>query len=207
MGITANQFLRIIFYCSRLKDMRTYTAFIQPEEMSSGYKLKRIYDENVGFAVMKSIQTTFQFIPITKTLTSLFSNDDFEETYMNFNIMHDHECGKGIYHNFCCGSVYGSSDFFNANPNAIQIRLFTDDFEPCDPLKSRAGVHKITAFYFQINNFPTRLLSKIDNIYLVALSDACDSKSELTDTQSVVEIIVADLKALELNGTLRENMM
>lgn len=171
--------------------------FVEPEEKSSGYKLKRIFDENAGFAVMKSIQTTFQFIPITKTLSALFNDAAFENIYMNFNRTDDHECGNGVYKNFCCGNVYHSNEFFKSNPHAIQIRLFTDDFEPCDPLKSKKGLHKITAFYFQINNFPPNLLSKIDNIYLVALSDASDLKSDLADDQIVVESIVADLNILQ----------
>lgn len=175
--------------------MKVSNKFVEPEERSTGYKFKRVYDESAKCCLLKTVQTTFQFIPITKTLTALFSDSSFENAYINFNTKKTHAGGENIYFDFCCGSVYKTSEFFAQNPMAIQIRLFTDDFEPCDPLKSKAGVHKMTAFYFQINNFPKNLLSKTENIYLAALSDASDSKSELSDAQNVVETIIADRKS------------
>lgn len=119
---------------------------------------------------------------------------------MNFNMNRNHNCRDGIYHDFCCGLVFKSSEFFKQNPFAIQIRLFTDDFEPCDPLKSKVRVHKITAFYFQINNLPPNMLSKTKNICLVSLSDASDSKNELADVDNVIATIVADIETLESKG-------
>lgn len=180
--------------------MQTSIAFVPPEEKSTGYTFKRVYDENAKCLVSKSFQTTFQFIPITKTLESLFNDAFFEETYMNNNKYKDHNCGNGNYTNFCCGKVYSSNTFFKSNPSAIQINLFTDDFEPCDPLKSKVGLHKMTAFYFQINNLPQKWLSKTNNIYLVALSDAKDVKNELADVENVINTIILDLKKLESQG-------
>jgi len=34
--------------------------------------------------------------------------------------------------------------------NSLFIQLYFDEFEICDPLKSHAGVYKITAFYISI---------------------------------------------------------
>lgn len=185
--------------------MKKSNKFVEPEERSTGYKFKRIFDENAGCTLLKTVQTTFQFVPITKTLTALFSDTSFENAYMNFNTGKNHACEQGAYVDFCCGSAFKTNEFFTLNPLAIQIRLFTDDFEPCDPLKSKAGAHKITAFYFQINNFPKNQLSKTENIHLVALSDASDSKSELSDAQNVIETIIADLKTLETKGIVTGN--
>lgn len=124
---------------------------------------------------------------------------------MNYNKHKHHDCVDGTYQSICCGETYKSNEFFQSNPLAIQIKLFTDDFEPCDPLKSKAGVHKITAFYFQINNLPLSLLSKTNNIYLVALSDASDSKNELADVDNVIETIIRDIKLIESNGIMTAN--
>lgn len=176
--------------------------FVEPEEKSTGYKFKRVYDEKVYCFVSKTVQTTFQHIPISKTLTALFSDPEFENFYINFNTNKDHICGDGVYHNFCCGEVCRSNPFFKQNPFAIQCRLFTDEFEPFDALKSKAGVRKVNAFYLQINNLPANLLSKTDNIFLVAMSDSSDSKNELADVENVIETIVADLKSIESNGII-----
>lgn len=176
--------------------MKTSSKYVESEEKSTGYKLKRVYDENAGCFISKTVQTMFQFIPITKTLSALFSDPVFEDVYMDYNSNKDHICVEGVYRNFCCGKIYRSNAFFESNKFVIQIRLFTDDFEICDPLKSKAGIYKVTALYFQINNLPPHLLSKTDNIYLVALSDASDAKNELADVENVTETVVADLKTL-----------
>lgn len=52
----------------------------------------------------------------------------------------------------------------------------------------------------QINNLPQKYLSKVNSIYLVALCDASDSKSEYTNTNNVLETIVEDIKLLESQG-------
>lgn len=176
------------------------TKFIEPQEKSTGFKIKRIFDNTAKCVVSKSVHTTFQFVPISETLRALFSSADFEEAYINFNSQKDHDCSPETYVNFCCGDLYNSSDFFKMNPLTIQLRLFTDDFEPCDPLKSKAEKHKITAYYFFINNLPTKFQSNLNNIYLVALSDGSDAKSELADAGVVIETIIEDLKSIEMNG-------
>ncbi|XP_055308672.1 uncharacterized protein LOC129572687 [Sitodiplosis mosellana] len=120
--------------------------------------------------------------------------------YVNFNTTSDHQCEEGLYKRFCCGDVYKKSDFFEANPMAVQLKLFTDDVEPCSALKSKAGKHKVCAFYLQIDNLPPKYLSKVNSIYLVALCDSSDSKGEYTNADNVVETIVKDIKELETKG-------
>lgn len=126
-------------------------------------------------------------------MTALFYDEKFEDLYLNFNT-NDHQCKEGQYERFCCGSVYKQSDFFQANPMAIQLKLFVDDDEPCSALKSKTGKHKISAYYFQINNLPQKFLCKVNSIYLVALCDSSDSKIEYTNSENVMEIIVKDIK-------------
>lgn len=191
-----------IFISHRLKQMTTSNMFVEPEEKSTGFKFKRVFDQKAGCAVSKSIQTTFQFVAPSKMCTALFSSAEFENAYIEYNTQMVRDYREGTYRCFSDGRTFKSNQFFQSNPLAIQMNLFTDDFEPCDPLKSRAGVHKITAFYFQIMNLPPKLLSKTDNIYLVALSDACDYKSDLCDVNTVLETILTDIRLIETNGIL-----
>lgn len=83
---------------------------------------------------------------------------------------------------------------------AIQLKLFIDDFEPCAALKSRVGKHKTTGIYVQINNMPQQYLSKVNNIYLLALCDASDAKNEYTNANNVIETIVNEINQLQKNG-------
>lgn len=182
----------------RNKIMKSSESYVEPVEMSSGFKYINVIDKVSGKMVRKTKQCTFQFIPPRKTLTSLFSNEEIEKIYVQYNQYH--QCKEGSYERFCCGSVFQNNAFFTENPMAIQVKIFVDDFEPCNALKSKAGMHKITAFYGQINNFPSEFSSKLDHIFLIALCDASDSKSELTDTNNVIETIKNDLKLLESDG-------
>lgn len=151
----------------REKVMKQLKLFVEPTAMSSGFEFVTKIDINTGKPIRSTVQRTFQYVSVIKTLTALFGDDKFEQIYLNFNTTNDHICQEGVFKRFCCGEVFRKSDFFKSNPMAIQIKLFVDDVEPCNALKSKAGKHKISAFYLQINNLPQKFLSKVNSIYLV----------------------------------------
>lgn len=184
----------------RFNDMNFSSFNVEVDEVSSGYRWERTIDKNTGNVISKTVQSTFQLVPISKTLKALFSYPQFEQFYMKFNENKVHICEEGVYRSFCCGNIYEKNEFLKSNPLAIQIRLFTDDFDPCDALKSKAGIHKMTTYYFDIRNLPPQVLSKIGNIHLVALSDAIDSKNECSNTNNVLEVILNDIKFIETFG-------
>lgn len=157
-------------------------------------------DAETGNSYRKYVQSTFYYVSIEKQLESLFSNEEFRRAYVNYNEQKSHECTDGVYRDFCCGSNYRQKKFFSENPMAVQLQLFTDDFEPCDALKSRASVHKTCAFYFQIRNLPVNLLSKLNHIYLVALCNTNDLKTEYTSMKNILEVILNEVKTLETVG-------
>lgn len=182
----------------REKMMGASSFYVEPIELASGFKYltgKSKLNEKI---LQKTLPSTFMFVSLHKILTVLFSYEEFENLYIEYNS--SHVCNSNEYIRFCCGDVYQKSQFFQSNELAIQIKIFSDDFEPCDALKSRTGKHKLTAFYMQINNLPSKYLSRLSNIYLVALCDAVDSKNEYANTNNVIDIIVNDLKSLETVG-------
>lgn len=134
-----------------------------------------------------------------KTLMSLFENPDFKNTYFNHIDESAHECVENIYHDFCCGSTYKKQGTFNSKYN-VQIQIGADEFDPLDALKSKAGQHKILGIYFVIRNLPDWCRSKLNNIFLVALVNASDLKQEDCSIDDVLEVIVDELKDLEING-------
>lgn len=180
--------------------MKESRKYVEPIELSSGFKFTLVPDKVSGKPVRSTVQCTFQYVSILKTLTALFSDENFEKLYMEFNQNSEHKCIGGSFERFCCGDVYKTSVFFSSNPLAIQLKLFIDDFEPCAALKSRAGKHKTTGIYIQINNMPQKYLSKVNNIYLLALCDASDTKHEYTNSNNVIETIVSEIKELQKNG-------
>lgn len=182
----------------RNKIMERSSSYVEPIEMSSGFKYTNVMDKDSGKIVRTTEQCTFQFVSLMKTLTSLFSKEEFERIYINYNSTH--QCKDNIYERFCCGSVYQNSSFFKEYPMAIQVKIFVDDFEPCNALKSKAGKHKINAYYGQINIFPPEFSSKLSHIFLIALCDSSDSKNVFANTDNVIETIKNDLRLLESNG-------
>lgn len=184
----------------RQKLLKDSKRFVEPVELSSGFKLCMVNDKKSGKSIRSTVQCTFQYVSLLKTLSALFSDGSFEKIYFDFNQNDDHNCMDGSFERFCCGEVFKRSNFFQTNPLAIQMKLFIDDFEPCAALKSRVGKHKTTGIYIQINNMPQKYLSRVDNIYLLALCDASDAKNEYTNVNNVIETIVSEVKQLELIG-------
>lgn len=184
----------------REQTIKSSATYVAPIELSSGFDFKMKKDKNTGVTVRTPFQSTFQYVNPIEQLEVLFSDPNFEKMYVDYNTSNDHVCKENVYERFCCGSVYQNSEFFKSNPLAVQLKLFVDDFEPCDALKSKAGKHKTTAYYLQINNLPTKFLSKVNSIYLVALCNASDSKNEYTNTNNVLEVIVKDIQKIEKDG-------
>lgn len=177
--------------------------YVKPEEkaigthweMKRGTGLKQIYPLHV--------QSIFQYVPITNTLKSLFLRDEFKKLYFDYNDTltgNRHTCSEGNFKDFCCGHVYKNNDLFRIHPESIQIQLFTDGFEMCDALKSKANLHSQVSFYFAIRNLPHELAFNLSNIHLVALCNANDLKSEQVDYNNIWKIIVDDLMVLESTG-------
>lgn len=127
---------------------------------------------------------------------SLFKNDCFNKSYFDFNENCKHTCSDDVYEDFCCGSIYKQNDIFE--PTTIQLQLGIDEFEPCNALKTKAGLHKMYAVYFQINNIDPMIKSKLGNIHLVALAKSTDLKAG--DADKIANKIVEELKLLETEG-------
>lgn len=187
----------------RNKQLSSSCFYVPPREIAIGtrWELKKVIDhQGDKNSIEQIIQNTYQYVSPVETIESLFKNEEFRNCYLKNNTVLDHTCESGRYKHFCCGSTYKNSAFFRENPLALQIHLASDDFEICSPLQSKAGVHKICAIYFTIRNLPTRHLSKLNNIYIVALCNANDLKSKTTDFNNLWQQIVFDLKYLEQFG-------
>lgn len=183
------------------KNIRLNSSYVHPEEKAIGnrFEMKRCPESSL--AVPRLIPSTFQFVSITKTLKSLFANEQFRSLYLAHNAEGDHVCIDGLYKHFCCGSIYKKNDLFRNDRYALQIQIYTDDFEVCNPLQSKAGIHKLCAVYFQIKNLPVRVQSKLNSIFLVSLCHSDDvHKSSQSDYNNIWEVIVQDLRQLETEG-------
>lgn len=57
--------------------------------------------------------------------------------------MRGHQRSDTLLQDYCDGSDFHSHQLFRTNHRALQINLFYDDAEVCNPLGSKAKVHKL----------------------------------------------------------------
>ena len=60
-----------------------------------------------------------------------------------FKIENPHTRDDGLLSDFCDGDVFRAHPLFSRDPHALQLILYFDEFEVCNPLGSRANKHKI----------------------------------------------------------------
>lgn len=184
----------------RQKKFENNRLYVHPEEKAIGFKWMQIVNETSGKIERKYKQNTFQFIAPSATVKALFSDPHFEKMYFESETKSGHLCVEGVYRDYCCGTNFRKNQFLQENPNALVFQLYTDDFEPCDALKSKAGRHKICAFYMIIRNMPKKLQSRLSNIFLVALADSTDLKNDSASIDNILEVIIADFRMMETVG-------
>lgn len=142
---------------------------------------------------------TWVSISILELLTSLFKDDEFKTLYFAFNDADTgHKCQDNVFEYYCCSENYKKSKFFNDEPKSLQLHLYIDSFNPCDALKSHTTVSKKLGVYLQIKNLPRQYLSRLNNIYLIAMCNENDIKPVSLD--SVFKDIVREIQILETVG-------
>lgn len=174
----------------------------QLNKFNSRFKRTNNFARNPNYVAPKTISVengkTIQYVPILETLEKLFANKQFSDEYFRYNS--DHICKDGVYERLCCGQNFKKNSHFQSNPNSIQIQIYFDDVQLTSPLKTKP--HKVCAIYFIIRNFPPNFVSKLDNIYLVALCDS--SVVDENGSNCILGPLLHDIKILETKGILIE---
>ncbi|XP_031359195.1 uncharacterized protein LOC116182794 isoform X1 [Photinus pyralis] len=84
------------------------------------------------------------------------------------------------------------------NKKVFPIYIFFDDFEPINPLGSRAGIYKIGGVYLSLACIPFEFASLIENIFLVQLFYSSDRARH--GNKKIFESLIDDLIFLEREG-------
>ena len=64
-------------------------------------------------------------------------------------VIKSHSRSDGFIGDFCDGELYKSIPLFVNHVNSLQIVMFFDEMETCNPLSGHAGVHKLGNNFFQ----------------------------------------------------------
>jgi hypothetical protein len=77
-------------------------------------------------------------IPLLSSLELLLSDQFiFDEVFRG------HKRSDSLLSDYCDGSLYNSHNLFSKDHTALQLIVYYDDVEVCNPLGSRAKKHKL----------------------------------------------------------------
>ena len=107
---------------------------------------------DVGFNPITQKEESIQYIPLFPTLQALLQHEDTLSHLLAENSIPGNGSEKSIL-SFRDGTARKENQFFNSEPNALQICLYHDDFNIANPLGNETQRYKIPAFYFGIGNF------------------------------------------------------
>uniref|UniRef100_A0A1X7T9Z5 Uncharacterized protein n=1 Tax=Amphimedon queenslandica TaxID=400682 RepID=A0A1X7T9Z5_AMPQE len=154
--------LRAPFRCleSSYMQKKAYTSLglVEPVQRELGQTLKR---RGKRFKLCSEYAYD---IPLEKSLQQLLSNSSIFDQVMSGHCQNDN-----LFEDYCDGSIFKNHLLFSVNPTALQVMLYYDDLEICNPIGSRAKKHKIGVFYYILGNIPPKWRSSLKVIQLVTI--------------------------------------
>ncbi|XP_058984245.1 uncharacterized protein LOC101888190 [Musca domestica] len=182
-----NEIVNFLKDSSVLKDL---------QNISSKQKIQNFFSENPHFIGPQEIflgVDNCHYVPLLETLNALFSDQE----YLNF-FSEEKKSDFNSYLDYNDGLVYKNQKFFNSGEKRIELLIFQDAFEMCNPLGSAKRKHKVTGFYFMLGNIDIKYRSIVKNIRLLLLCKERYIKTFGFDI--VLQPLLTDLKKLETAG-------
>lgn len=142
----------------------------------------------------------YQYIPLFKQLQQILSVQDiYQKIYGE-----DEPELPGHFSSFKDGSKFQESVFFKEHRKALQIFLYLDEVQMCNPLGSKSSSkRKLVFVYFSLGNLSMRYRSGFHSIYLLSIFTA--EQVEQFGINVLLRPIVEDLKKLESGVDIEVN--
>ncbi len=102
----------------------------------------------------------------------------------------------GLLTSYCDGMQWKQHEL--NGQNVILLRLYGDDVELGNPLGSHKMLYKVGLIYYQFEQLPAEMLSKLNNIYLALCYYTEDLK--VHGWKSVLAPLITELHDLETRG-------
>lgn len=148
-----------------------------------------------SYSVNKSARKeSFQFVSVLEILQSLLSHDDVIAEITRNSVTAETDLPRS----YKDGQSCKQHPLFGNDGMALRLHLYVDDFEVCNPIGSRRGVHKLTAVYFVLGNAHPKFWSQSSSIHLAILARTkLVSKYGLAET---LKALVDEINSLEQHG-------
>ena len=142
---------------------------------------------------------TYHYVPILLVLSKLLSHTDVHQHIKEQ--LHASICrSTNILESFYDGQIYKSSGYFTENPAALQVQLYIDELELCNPIGAKRGRHKVTAIYYVIGNIHPRFRTQQRFIHLALLVRHKLIKESGDNYSQFLQPLIHDLKILQTEG-------
>ncbi len=135
------------------------------------------------------VEDFLYYIPILGTLQIQLSSQKILNMVLN-----GPELSKNadVLSDFCDGTFVQNHELFSNDDTALQILLYYDDVNLCNPLTNK--IHKITLFYYQLANIHVEYRSKLNSIHLLGVCKTDYVK--MYGINRIFEPLVKELKVL-----------
>lgn len=184
----------------RNKFIESQSNYVKPSEICLGTKWKKSKDGKA--VVLEQERTSYQSVSLLEKLKSLFSQEYIKQIYFDYQESRKQKHTDGIFNDFYCGSNLKKNPLFSSFPDSLQIQIFIDGFEVCNPLKTKVNKHSQIAIYFSICNMPPELAYNLDNIHLLALCNTSYLKTSDVNYNDLWECIIREVSVLENEGII-----
>ena len=139
--------------------------YVGLKDVVLGKKISRKFWKNKCSLVEKD--ENFVYIPLIESLCQFLSNKRIAKLI----IRKPRQCDRDIYYDICDGQIFRTDKFFSDHPEALQIIIYHDAVEVCNPLGSQAGKHKLDMFYYTLGNLNPKVRSKHCAIRLLGIAN------------------------------------
>lgn len=169
-------------------------TYIPPVEVKIGEKF--IYKTKNDHTAIDIENLTVQIVPLRNVLTKFFQLPNiFDDTIEYLNKL---EKETKIISNVTQCTIWKRKKVSFGDRLVLPIFFYQDDYETNNPLGSHKGLGKMGTIYIIIPCLPPHLLSKVENIFLLALYKTEDLKH--VPLAAVLNDAVKELKYLESTG-------
>ena len=165
----------------RSKFIKESQNFVAPEEIL-------LNKEEVRLGSKKDV---FHYIPIVQSFKTLLEDKSFNKM---MSLQKRVSCGEKV-SDLKDGSVYKTSDYFQANSDAYSILLYSDAVELKNPLGAARGVYKIVQVFYTLADIPKAQRSQVDRLQLVMIFR--EKLLKKYSLQTIYKRLVTDMKTLE----------
>ncbi|CAF1196037.1 unnamed protein product [Rotaria sordida] len=142
------------------------------------------------------------YIPLCDLLMNLFEKKDFYDSIKQEKELISQFHEQDIIYHYRNAEIGRQHHILNNKKNSLLLQLYSDDLGVVNPLMGKNAVHKLTTFYFSLDDLPSRHSSSLRVVYLLLLYYKKDFEDQ-NNRRILFEQLGQDLRTHELGGFTR----